>query len=196
MLRRLSVYTALAASLFGLSFTQGAPLGDPGSGLVNPAREYFTDTILIDQNSRPHRFYSDLIAGRTVIINEIFIGCSSSCPIVMARLAKLQELLRDRMGQVAILSISVDPVLDTPELLRGYAESFNAGPGWYFLTGQPSAVRTVLARFGERSAQPEDHNNIINIGNDATGNWIRLAAIATTEDIARAVIEVADDPAK
>lgn len=195
MLRRQSVYTALAASLLSLSFTQGAPLGELGSGLANPAREYFTDTILVDQDNRPHRFYSDLIAGRTVIINEIFIGCSSSCPIVMARLAKLQELLRDRIGRVAILSISVDPVLDTPEALRGYAESFNAGPGWYFLTGEESAVRTVLARFGERSSQPEDHNNTIVVGNDATGNWIKLTAIATTEDIARAVIEVADDPA-
>jgi protein SCO1 len=194
MLRR-SAYTALAASFFSLSLMESATLADRSSS-ANPAREYFTDTILVDQNNRPHLFYSDLIAGRTVIINEIFAGCQSSCPIVMGRLAKLQRLLGDRMGPVTILSISVDPVLDTPTALHAYAESFNAGPGWYFLTGEESAVRTVLGRFGERASQPEDHNNVIVVGNDATGNWMKLAAIATTEDIARAVIEVADDSAK
>jgi protein SCO1/2 len=195
MLQRRSAYTALMASLFGLSLTQAATLAEP-SGPASPAREYFTDTILVDQDDRPHRFYSDLIAGRIVIINEIFTGCQSSCPIVMARLAKLQELLRDRMGRLAILSISVDPVLDTPQTLRAYADSFNAGAGWYFLTGEPSAVRTVLGRLGERSSRPEDHNNTIVVGNDATGNWIKLTAIATTQDIARAVIEVTDDSAE
>lgn len=179
----------VVASLAPASSTRNQNAKDP-----NPAREYFTDTILIDQDARPHRFYSDLIAGRTVIINIIFTGCRSSCPIIMGQLAELQDLLGSQRSNVSILSISVDPVMDTPRALRAYADEFKAGPGWYFLTGSKDAVDTVLRRIGNRSSSPEDHNDAIVIGNDATGTWIKLTAIATTEDIARAVAEVAGKP--
>jgi protein SCO1 len=152
------------------------------------AREYFTDTVLLDQDGRPHQFYSDLISGRTVIINEVFTGCRSSCPLIMARLAELQDLLGDH--KVTILSISVDPVTDTPAVLRAYSEVLHARPGWYFLTGAEPAVRTVLRQLGERSTAPEDHNDVIVVGNDASGTWLKLTAIATTEDLVQAVTEV------
>jgi protein SCO1 len=184
--------TALAGLLLGSFFiTQASPRSDGGGIPADTARDYFTDTVLQDQDGRSHRFYSDLIAGRTVIINEIFTGCRSSCPLIMAQLADLQELLGDRRGQVKILSISVDPVLDTPQALRAYSEIFHARPGWYFLTGTQTAVSTVLRRLGERSSNPEDHNNFFVIGNDATGSWVKLTAIATAEDLAQAVEEVA-----
>ena len=172
---------ALAAA--SLSSTQSAK----GTGA---AREYFTDTILVDQNGRSYRFYSDLIAGRIVIMNIIFTGCRSSCPIIMGRPVELQDLLGPRRDDVSILSISTDPVLDTPQALHAYAESLQAGPGWYFLTGAKDAVDTVLRRLGNRASSPEDHSDVIVVGNDRSGTWIKLTAIATTEDIARAVFEV------
>jgi protein SCO1 len=160
-------------------------------GASSAARDYFTDTVLVDQNGGSHRFYSDLIAGRIVIINIIYTGCRSSCPIIMGRLVELQDLLGPKRGDVSILSISVDPLLDTPQMLHAYADSLQAGPGWYFLTGAKDAVDTVLKRIGNRSLKPEDHSDVIVVGNDASGTWIKLTAIATTEDIARAVAEVA-----
>jgi protein SCO1/2 len=174
-----------------------APLGAAfltGAKGATAARDYFTDTILVDQNGRSHRFYSDLIAGRVVIMNIIFTGCRSSCPIIMGRLVELQDLLGPKSSDVSILSISVDPVLDTPQTLHAYADSLQAKQGWYFLTGEKDAVDTVLGRLGNRSSTPEDHNDLIVVGNDASGTWIKLTAIATTEDIARAVTEVASKP--
>jgi protein SCO1/2 len=173
------------------SFSPSLSMGNQNATPPNPARDYFTDTILVDQDARPHRFYSDLIAGRTVVINLIFTGCRSSCPIIMGRLLELQDLLGDKANDVSILSISVDPVMDTPQALHAYAESLQAGPGWYFLTGSRDSVETVLRRMGNRSSSPEDHTDLIVVGNDRSGTWIKLTAIATTEDIAQAVAEVA-----
>ena len=173
------------------SFAPSLSMGNQNATPSNPARDYFTDTILVDQDARPHRFYSDLIAGRTVIINLIFTGCRSSCPIIMGHLLELQDLLGDKANDVSILSISVDPVMDTPQALHAYAESLQAGPGWYFLTGSRDSVETVLRRMGNRSSSPEDHTDLIVVGNDRSGTWIKLTAIATTEDIAQAVAEVA-----
>jgi len=181
----------LAASLLTL-VALGAVLlsSTPSAKGTEAARKYFTDTMLVDQNGRSHRFYSDLVAGRVVVMNIIFTGCRSSCPIIMGRLLELQDLLGPMRNDVSILSISADPVLDTPQALRAYAESLEAGPGWYFLTGAKDAVDTVLRRLGNRASSPEDHSDVIVVGNDASGTWIKLTAIATTEDIARAVLEV------
>ena len=181
----------LAALLLALAALAAASLSSTQSAKgTGAARDYFTDTILVDQNGRTHRFYSDLIAGRIVIINIIFIGCRSSCPIIMGRLVELQDLLGPRRDDVSILSISADPVLDTPQMLHAYADSLRAGPGWYFLTGTKDAVDTVLSRMGNRSSRPEDHSDVVVVGNDASATWIKLTAVATTEDIARAVLEV------
>jgi protein SCO1/2 len=180
------------ALLFVLaSFGAASSTGTQGAEGSGAARAYFTDTVLVDQDGRSHRFYSDLVAGRVVIVNIIFTGCRSSCPIIMGRLVELQDLLGPKRGDVSILSISVDPVLDTPQALHAYADGLKAGPGWYFLTGAKEAVDTVLRRLGNRASNPEDHSDVIVVGNDASGSWIKLTAIATTEDIARAVLEVA-----
>jgi protein SCO1 len=186
----IAVWVALLLAL--ASFGTASSTGTQGADGSGAAREYFTDTILVDQNGRSHRFYSDLVAGRVVIMNIIFTGCRSSCPIIMGRLVELQDLLGPKRSDVSILSISVDPVLDTPQALHAYADGLQAGPGWYFLTGAKESVETVLRRIGNRSSTPEDHTDVIVVGNDATGTWIKLTAIATTEDLARAVLEVAD----
>jgi protein SCO1 len=186
----IAVWVALLLAL--ASFGTASSTGTQGADGSGAAREYFTDTILVDQNGRSHRFYSDLVAGRVVIMNIIFTGCRSSCPIIMGRLVELQDLLGPKRSDVSILSISVDPVLDTPQALHAYADGLQAGPGWYFLTGAKESVETVLRRIGNRSSTPEDHIDVIVVGNDATGTWIKLTAIATTEDLARAVLEVAD----
>jgi cytochrome oxidase Cu insertion factor (SCO1/SenC/PrrC family) len=188
----LTCLTLLGLTSLGLtSLALADPTSGRGAAAANPAREYFTDTVLLDQDGRAHQFYSDLIAGRIVIINEIFTGCRSSCPLIMARLAELQDLLGRRMEQVSILSISVDPVIDTPQTLRAYADAFNARHGWYFLTGEAGAVRTVMRKLGDRSSAPEGHSDVIVVGNDASGTWVKLTAVATTEDIAQAVVDVA-----
>jgi protein SCO1/2 len=184
----IAVWFALLLVLASLGVASST--GTQGAKGSSAAREHFTDTVLVDQDGRSHRFYSDLVAGRVVIMNIIFTGCRSSCPIIMGRLVELQDLLGPKRGEVSILSISVDPVLDTPQALRAYAESLQAGPGWYFLTGAKDAVDTVLRRLGNRASSPEDHSDVIVVGNDASGTWIKLTAIATTEDIARAVLEV------
>ncbi|MBR0774230.1 SCO family protein [Bradyrhizobium diazoefficiens] len=181
-----SVLLLLALTSIGALLLPGTRDARGASG----ARDYFTDTILVDQDGRSHRFYSDLIAGHVVIMNVIFTGCRSSCPIIMGRLVELQDLLGPDRGKVSILSISVDPLLDTPQMLHAYAESLQAKPGWYFLTGAKDAVDTVLRRIGNRSSTPEDHSDVIVVGNDATGAWIKLTAVASTDDIAQAVAEV------
>src|SRR5258706_8239171 len=101
-----------------------------------PAHKYFTDVVLINQNGEKMRLYSDLLQGKVVVINSFFATCQGSCLPMNRNLEKVQAALGDRVGkEVFIISISVDPAVDSPAGLKEYAKKLHAGPGWYFLTG-------------------------------------------------------------
>jgi protein SCO1/2 len=80
----------------------------------NPAKAYFPDVPLIDQDGKTHRFYSDLLEGKVVIISSFHSNCTSIGPPMMATLKKIQQSLASRAGEFDIISISVDPVEDMP----------------------------------------------------------------------------------
>jgi protein SCO1/2 len=74
------------------------------------------------------------LAGHPWIADFIFTRCPASCPLMTARMARLNRELPDDLA-VRLVSISVDPEHDTPQVLQRYAESYKAPARWLFLTG-------------------------------------------------------------
>ena len=158
------------------------------------AQKYFTDTVLINQDGEKMRFYSDLLKGKTVIIDSFFATCQGSCLPMNRNLEKVQEALGDRLGKDAvILSISVDPTVDTPTSLKAYAKKLNARPGWYFLTGDAENVAFVLKKLGQFVDDKQDHLNIFIIGNERTGLWKKAFGLAKSEELIKVVDSVIND---
>ena len=161
---------------------------------ATPAQKYFTDVELIDQDGKPHRFYSDLLKGKIVIANAFFTTCTSVCPPMTRNLEKVQEAMGERFGrEVFIVSISVDPLVDTPARLKEYAAKFHAKPGWMFLTGKKENVDWALYRLGQYVEDKNDHTNLIIIGNEATGLWKKAFGVAPATELIKIVEGVADD---
>ena len=160
----------------------------------NKAQKYFTDTVLRNQNGERVRFYTDLMKDKTVIIDTFFATCQASCLPLNRNLEKIQEGLGDRLGKdVNILSISVDPAVDTPTLLKVYAKKLNAKPGWHFLTGDKESVDFVLKRLGQFVDDKNNHMNLFLIGNDRTGLWKKAFGLAKSEELMKVVESVAND---
>jgi len=160
----------------------------------SPAEHYFTDTQLVDQNGRKVRFYTDLLQGKVVIINSFFATCQGSCLPMNRNLEKVQQALGDHIGKdVYILSISVDPAVDTPPRLKEYAKKLNARPGWYFLTGEKQNVDLVLTKLGQFVAEKQDHLNIFIIGNERTGLWKKAFGLAPSDQLVAVVESVLKD---
>jgi cytochrome oxidase Cu insertion factor (SCO1/SenC/PrrC family) len=137
------------------------------------------DLSLLDQQGRKIRFYSDLVKGKTVAINFIFTTCTTICPPLAATFAKTQKLLGDRLGKdVYLISISVDPVTDTPERLRAWGEKFGAKQGWTFVTGEKPEMDKLLKALNAYTARIEDHSPMILIGDDARSIWTRAYGLA------------------
>jgi protein SCO1/2 len=159
--------------------------------LAASASKYFPNLVLINQDQRPMRFYDELLKGKTVMINFMLTHCTGACSPMTANLARAQKYLGQLVGkEVVMISISVDPVHDTPEALKKYAEGFKIQPGWYFLTGTKENVDGVLSKLGGYTDDPQKHSTALIIGDEATGQWMRLPALARPSEIADAVTRI------
>jgi protein SCO1 len=166
----------------------------PSANAESAAKKYFSDVVLVNQNGEKMRFYSDLLEGKVVIINSFFATCAGSCLPLNRNLEKVQQNLGARMGKdVHIISISVDPAVDTPASLKAYAKKVNAGPGWYFLTGDKETVEFALKKIGHFVDNKQDHLNIFIIGNERTGLWKKAFGLAKNEELMKVVDSVLAD---
>jgi len=173
---------------------QQTPAPATNNGPESAAEKYFTDIQLVNQNGEKMRFYHDLLQGKTVIINSFFATCQGSCLPMTRNLEKVQEALGDRLGKDArIISISVDPEVDTPTELKAFSKKFHARPGWYFLTGSKENVEYVLKKLGQFVEDKNDHLNIFIIGNERTGLWKKAFGLAKSEELMKVVDSVIDD---
>ena len=147
----------------------------PGATQSRPWSEgYFPNLPVVTQDGRTVRFYDDLIKGRMVIVSFIYTSCPDICPLTTARLSQVEEKLGDLVGRdIFMISMTVDPENDTPERLKAYAQAFDAGPGWTFVTGKLDDIRAINAKLGDRSRKLTEHRNEIVLGNDAAGEWQR-----------------------
>jgi cytochrome oxidase Cu insertion factor (SCO1/SenC/PrrC family) len=92
---------------------------------------------LTNQNAQP--FGTAQLQGKVWIASFIFTTCPGPCPMISSRMAELQKPLRN--SDVHLVSFTVDPQTDTPEVLRAYAEKLDAQPGrWDFLTGEQESI--------------------------------------------------------
>jgi protein SCO1/2 len=193
-MKSILLVTLLVLFLAGAVAAQEPAAAPATKDTPSSAAKYFTDIELVNQNGEKMRFYSDLLQGKTVIINSFFATCQGSCLPITRNLEKIQEALGDRLGKDArIISISVDPTVDTPGELMAFGKKFHARPGWYFLTGSKENVEFVLKKLGQFVENKQDHYNIIIIGNDRTGLWKKAFGLATSEEIIKVVDSVVND---
>src|SRR6266403_4916155 len=93
--------------------------------------------VLLNQDGK--NFGSAQLRGKIWIADFIYTTCPGPCPMISTRMSELQKPLEKT--DVHLVSFSVDPIRDTPEVLRSYAERLHTEPKrWDFLTGRKSAI--------------------------------------------------------
>ena len=177
-MKRKTRRAALVAALTGAVLSLTALLQP--LAVAADSRRLIPDVTLTTQDDEQVNFY-DLVKGRIVAIDLIYTTCQYACPLESARLARMQQLLGDRMGKdIFFISISIDPEHDTPAALKAYAAKYNAGPGWIFLTGKQSDIDMLSKKLGlwtDPSLSQDGHTPMLLIGNEATGQWTQTSAL-------------------
>lgn len=105
---------------------------------------------LVDQNGESVNFPDDLL-GKPVLMGFIYTHCPDICSFVTANLQKVWEEL-DRPEDIHFVTVTFDPLRDTPEVLKSYANAFemNRAP-FLFLTGSETEIGELMQRVGVRS---------------------------------------------
>jgi len=111
---------------------------------IGPAPEFTLTT------QEGQRLSLQELRGKVVAVTFIYTGCTDTCPLLTAKLVRLQTRFGAEFGtKVFFVAVSVDPERDTPEVLKRYAQAHSADlAGWAFLTGTAAEIRQVTRRYG------------------------------------------------
>ena len=106
-----------------------------------PVLGHVPDFSLIERSGRAVSL-ADL-KGQVWVADFVFTHCAGPCPLLSRRMQSLQEPLADHPA-VRLVSFSVDPERDTPEVLADYAKRYGAGERWLFLTGEKEPLYWLI----------------------------------------------------
>lgn len=134
----------------------------PVPGTTPTFASNFDGTMLQDQEGRPFRLAA--LAGKAILYNFVYTGCSTVCPMQTRVLAEVQQGLAARVrDQVHFVSVSLDPLSDSPKVLKAFALRMGADLNhWSFVTGRPVDIERVadqlrLFKATPEARRPDDH---------------------------------------
>ncbi|MBB5040075.1 SCO family protein [Prosthecobacter dejongeii] len=156
----------------------------------------FEDILLKDQEARV--FEPAKLSGRPIVLSFFFTRCPSPemCPLLMAKLGDFQKKLKARKGAdasaVSILCVTIDPLNDSPQVLKSYAKACQADPKvWTFLTGSLPEIRRLASRCGADFWEDEGliNHTLRTLVIDSNGKIQRLYSDNrwTSEDLLEAI---------
>jgi protein SCO1 len=151
------------------------------------------DVMVMTQDGKSVRFYSDLVKGNAVAVNFVFTNCKTICPMLGGMFTNLQK---QSVHGVRLISISIDSSVDTPQRLKAWGAKFNPGPSWTFVTGRQADIDQILKAFDAFTSRPQDHLPITIIGSDATGVWTRNYGFLSGPELATVITRVTDRAAQ
>lgn len=127
-----------------------SPSASSGFELIRPG-EPVPDVLFTDQDGKQRPFAS--FKGSTVVLTFIYTSCPmpTFCPLMDRHFATIQEKIKadPALSHVELLSVSFDPVVDTPPVLKKHAQTLAADPArWTFVTGDRDEIDRFASRFG------------------------------------------------
>ena len=134
---RFSIYLIIAALLFATFL-----LKDSGKGNSLPLLGTIPKFKFID--SEENLISRHDLNGKVWVADFIFTTCTMACPVMTGNMNLIHKAFKND-DQVRIVSISVYPEYDTPEVLKEYASRYDANTDrWHFLTGPEEDVKDVI----------------------------------------------------
>ena len=109
---------------------------------------------LVAADGKP--FGSADLRGQVYVASFFFTSCRSICPAIMHGMTRLQDgFARNGVHGVRLVSITVDPEHDTPQVLFDYGKTLGVDPGrWTLLTGDPEQVRQLVVHGFKTPVEP------------------------------------------
>jgi len=137
------------------------------------------NTKVLTQDGKQVEFYNDLIKGKKVLISFVFTTCRLTCPMVGRNFEKLQNQLGDKLGKdVSLITVSTDPLVDTPDVFKKWGEKFNRREGWTLITGDEARISELLLILTGSPRQIEGrHTSLVILYDGTSENWKTTSSV-------------------
>ncbi len=138
---------SLLLALAGLHLYQVRAASQPlvGGAIADPPQSA-PDFTLTDQLGQQQSLSG--MRGKPVALTFIYTHCRDVCPIISANMHRAYGLLGDRVAQIGLLAVTVDPERDDIQRARAYSDSIGLTGEWHFLTGSRPQLEAVWAAYG------------------------------------------------
>ena len=124
----------------------------------------------VDQAGAP--FTAQSLEGKVWVANFIFTRCPNICPKFTAKMGTLQDKSNAQVPALSLVSFTVDPENDTPEVLTAYGEKHHADfTRWHFVRGDRPALEKVIR---EGMMQPMDMGDGKDLNSVVHGSYFAL----------------------
>lgn len=171
MIKKYALSVAILLSLFATACPGGAVAASEKRSQKTSESYLVPDVVLTNQNGVKVRLRSLLQTGKPVMLDFIYSSCTTTCPVLSAGYASVQNRIGSDTGKVQLVSISIDPERDTPPVMKEYLKRYHAKPGWDFLTGDVDEIAKVLTAF---RTQEMNDNFFTLVRGPGAEKWTRL----------------------
>ena len=135
-----------------------------GAGMSYFKKSLFTvmkvpDFELTNQNNQ--KISNKDMLGKVYLVEFFFSKCPTICPVMNSNMKHIEEIINDK--NFGIISISIDPTNDTPEVLKNHARMLGTkSPNWHFLTGDRDYIDNLADQFNIYVGDKEDQSESLN----------------------------------
>jgi protein SCO1/2 len=169
--------------VISIAVLTGAPAGAAPPYTTSILNVELPDVTLVDQDAQLVKL-RDLVEGEDVVMLDFIFGtCTTICPILSAGFSNLQRRMGSGPGGPVLISFSIDPEHDTPEVMTTYLKRYRAQPGWSFLTGDRDDIDTIMHAFDAYIPNKMSHQPLTFIKGKAPNQWVRIDGLVSTADL-------------
>ena len=173
------IVAALLSIITSGSFGGGVEAGDR-SNLKSSEVFSVPDVVLTNQDGVKVRLRSLLQTNKPVLLDFIYSSCTTTCPVLSAGYASVQNKIGPDTKSVQLISITIDPDKDSPKVMKEYLKRYHARPGWDFLTGSVEEIGKVLLAFRAN----EMNDNFFTLVRTGSGEkWTRVLGRLSAAEI-------------
>jgi protein SCO1/2 len=175
---------AVALIAIGLAVAQPPALGQGTPKYQRSEIDIrFPDITVINQDGKRVKLGQLLNSDKPILVDFVYATCTTICPVLSAGFANLQRKLGAESQNVHLISISIDPEHDNPEVMKEYLERYQANPGWDFYTGKREEIYSVMKAFNVFVPDKMQHLPVTFLRKPGDPHWIRIYGLVGTSDL-------------
>lgn len=166
---------AIFAICLGLAVSLPLGVAAEGGALGESTSIKLLDHVMVDTQRRSMKLVSEAMGNHIVVMNFVYTDCKTVCPVstgIMRAVYKQIEDSQELKDSVRMISLTLNPALDTPKKMRDFAEKYGFNEdNWLWLTGSSNAVNEALLGLRAYAADVTEHSSVILVGNPTDNHW-------------------------